>query len=221
MAKKQHQTRSKNSNLTNQDNLTPLEFSSWERVSPVALLDNLELGWNGYWFEPPIPFQNFINWSKKSPTHESAIQNVPSIVQSTYVENDFLNSEELFKIVMDYKLFGNAFIELIRNGFGTVVGSQHLPCYYMRAGKEQFHYIILGKSERQYEHHQVLHLKQYDPKQSRYGLPDYMSLIESVLVKSNAMLYRTRYYSNNAQPGLILMSKGALGTEEIKRLFAR
>lgn len=44
----------------------------------------------------------------------------------------------------------------------------------------------------------------YDPRQQVYGLPDYIGGIHSVLLNSEATIFRRRYYHNGAHMGFIL-----------------
>lgn len=50
----------------------------------------------------------------------------------------------------------------------------------------------------------IIFFKMYDPRQQIYGLPDYIGGLHSVLLNSEATIFRRRYYNNGAHMGFIL-----------------
>ncbi len=59
-------------------------------------------------------------------------------------------------------------------------------------------------------------MKQYDPQQQVYGLPDYIGGINSALLNSEATLFRRRYYHNGAHLGGILYTTDANLSDEME-----
>ena len=47
----------------------------------------------------------------------------------------------------------------------------------------------------------MIFIKQYDPQQQVYGIPDYIGGIHAALLNSEATIFRRRYYHNGAHTG--------------------
>lgn len=115
-----------------------------------------------------------------------------------------LTHEELKAAVFDYLTFGDVAIAKVRNGWGDVVELIPLPSLYLRVRKDDS-VVILQKGEPLvYGQEDVIYLKQYDPQQQVYGLPDYIGGIHAALLNSEATIFRRRYYHNGAHTGGII-----------------
>ncbi len=115
-----------------------------------------------------------------------------------------LSHEQLKAAVFDYLVFGDVAILKVRNGWGDVVALQPLPSLYLRIRKDGS-FVILHKGEPLvYAPEEVIFLKQYDPQQQVYGLPDYIGGIHAALLNSEATIFRRRYYHNGAHTGGII-----------------
>ncbi|ENA3449194.1 phage portal protein, partial [Yersinia enterocolitica] len=114
-----------------------------------------------------------------------------NMVAADYVAGG-LSHEELKAGVFDYLTFGDVAIAKVRNGWGEVVALAPLPSLYLRVRKDDS-IVILQKGEPLvFNQEEVIYLKQYDPQQQVYGLPDYIGGIHAALLNSEATIFRRR-----------------------------
>lgn len=115
-----------------------------------------------------------------------------------------LSGDAFEAAVFDYLVFGDVAILKVRNYFGGVIDLVPLPSLYLRRRKNG-DFVILQEGEPLiYTPADVVFIKMYDPRQQVYGLPDYIGGIHSVLLNSEATIFRRRYYHNGAHMGFIL-----------------
>ncbi|MCA3994691.1 phage portal protein [Serratia marcescens] len=106
--------------------------------------------------------------------------------------------------IFDYFTFGDLAIAKVRNGWGDVCALAPLPSLYTRRRKDGS-FVVLQKGEPlPFLEEDVIFLRQYDPQQQVYGLPDYIGGIHSALLNSEATIFRRRYYHNGAHTGGII-----------------
>ncbi|EAB3492529.1 phage portal protein, partial [Salmonella enterica] len=103
-----------------------------------------------------------------------------------------------------YLLFGDVAILKIRNVFGEVIDLLPLPSLYLRCRKDGSFAVLQEGPALIYDPEDIVFFKMYDPRQQVYGLPDYIGGIHSVLLNSEATIFRRRYYNNGAHMGFIL-----------------
>lgn len=127
-----------------------------------------------------------------------------------------LTHEELKAAVFDYLTFGDVAVLKLRNGWGEVIGLHPLPSLYTRQRKTG-EFVVLQQGEPMiYPPEDIIFLKQYDPQQGIYGLPDYISGIHSALLNGEATIFRRRYYHNGAHTGGIIYSTDPNMTDEVE-----
>ncbi|OJB82963.1 phage portal protein [Yersinia ruckeri] len=127
-----------------------------------------------------------------------------------------LTHEQLKAAVFDYLTFGDVAILKVRNGWGDVVELLPLPSLYMRVRKDDSIAILQKGEPLVYAPEDVIFLKQYDPQQQVYGLPDYIGGIHAALLNSEATIFRRRYYHNGAHTGGIIYTNDPNLTTEIE-----
>lgn len=128
-----------------------------------------------------------------------------------------LSTDELEAAMFDYLLFGDVPLLKVRNVFGKVIDLMPLPSLYLRRRKND-DFVILQEGEPLiYSPEDIIFLKMYDPRQQVYGLPDYIGGIHSVLLNSEATIFRRRYYHNGAHMGFILYANDPNITSEVEQ----
>lgn len=139
-----------------------------------------------------------------------------NMITADYISGG-LTHEQLKAATFDYLTFGDVAILKIRNGWGDVVDLYPLPSLYTRIRKEG-EFIVLQQGEPMvYDPSDIIFIKQYDPQQGIYGLPDYISGIHSALLNSEATIFRRRYYHNGAHTGGVLYSNDPNMTDEVEQ----
>jgi PBSX family phage portal protein len=151
--------------------------------------------------------------------------------------NDWLDScneedefvETLIKAWTDYESTGNGYIEIGRvatgpnNGLIRYIG--HIPSRTMRVRKNRdgFVQIISNKAVffRNYgdkrtsdsingdsNPNEIIHLKNYTPKNSYYGVPDIISAMPAVTGNDFSSRFNLDYFENKAVPRYVIIVKG-------------
>jgi PBSX family phage portal protein len=161
------------------------------------ILDYLERLANGHWYEPPVSFEGLAKSFRASTHHSSAIYFKANVVASTYIPQPFLPT------VPD---LGNAFIEWRLSRTGKVVGLRHSLAKFTRVGVEPGTHFFVPHSriEHPFEPGSVWHLREADINQEVYGLPEYLSTLQSAWLNESATLFRRRYYNNGSHAGFIM-----------------
>ncbi|MHC9057781.1 phage portal protein [Pantoea sp. y20] len=126
-----------------------------------------------------------------------------NMVASGYIGGG-LTADDIEQMAFDYLLFGDVPVLKVRNVFGVVIALQPLPSLYMRRRKDGCFVILQEGEPLVYLPRDIVFYKMYDPRQQVYGLPDYIGGIHSVLLNSEATIFRRRYYHNGAHMGFIL-----------------
>ena len=180
---------------------------------PIPVLDRSEIL---NYFEPVLMYQKYynppINLSylakalNASPHHQSAITVKKNILLSTCKTTALLPRTQLEKLVQDYLVFGNAYIEVQRNKFGKVIGLSSPLAKYMRIGVEEgvFYQIVNGFEEHKFAEGAVFNIVNPDINQEVYGVPEYLAALQSAFLNESATLFRRKYYLNGAHAGSII-----------------
>ncbi|OOF47939.1 phage portal protein [Rodentibacter trehalosifermentans] len=180
---------------------------------PIPVLDRAEIL---NYFEPVLMYQKYYNppinlsyLSKAlnaSAHHQSAITVKKNILLSTCKTTALLPRTQLEKLVQDYLVFGNAYIEVKRNRFGNVMALNAPLAKYMRVGVEQgvFYQVVNGFDEHEFAKGSVFNLVNPDVNQEVYGVPEYLAALQSAFLNESATLFRRKYYLNGAHAGSIM-----------------
>ncbi|HEQ1858116.1 TPA: phage portal protein [Providencia alcalifaciens] len=127
-----------------------------------------------------------------------------------------LTHEQLKAAVFSYFLFGDVAILKIRDGWGEVVDLYVLPSIYLRRKKDGDFVILQDGDPLIYSQDDVIYIKQYDPQQQVYGIPDYIGGIHAALLNSEATIFRRRYYHNGAHTGGMIYCNDPNMTDEVE-----
>ncbi len=93
---------------------------------------------------------------------------------------------------------------------------------YMRSGKDGRQFMVQGwKEEHEFEPGTVFHLREADLHQEVYGLPEWISALQSALLNESATLFRRKYYENGSHAGFILYMTDARRTKRMSIHCAR
>ena len=180
---------------------------------PIPVLDRAEvlnyfesvLMYEKY-YNPPINLSYLAKALNASAHHNSAITVKKNILLSTCKTTALLPRTQLEKLVQDYLVFGNAYIEKTVNSFGKVVSLKSPLAKYMRVGVETgvFYQIVNGFDEYEFKKGSVFNLINPDVNQEIYGVPEYLAALQSAFLNESATLFRRKYYLNGAHAGSII-----------------
>ena len=114
-------------------------------------------------------------------------------------------------------VFGNGYLERPRNMLGGSMRLQHALSKYVRRGGDQLdeYFFVRGwKEEHPFAPGSIHHLREADINQEVYGLPEYLSALQSAWLNESATLFRRRYYNNGSHAGFILYISDAQQQQE-------
>lgn len=152
-----------------------------------------------------------------------------------------LNSEDSFtttmeKVYTDVQATGNGYIEVGRTTNGQIGYIGHIPATTVRVRRlhDGFVQIIANKVvyfrnfgasnknpvTQDPRPNEIIHIKDYSPLNTFYGVPDIISAMPSLIGDGFASQYNVDYFQNKAVPRYIVTLKGAqLSQEAEDKLF--
>jgi PBSX family phage portal protein len=152
-----------------------------------------------------------------------------------------LNDDEsltktLEKVITDMQATGNGYIEIGRTVTGEIGYVGHIPSVSMRVRRLHDGYIQIIAGTITYfrnfgatnsnpvtddpRPNEVIHLKEYSPLNTFYGIPDIVAAMLSLRGDQMASRYNLDYFENKAVPRYIITVKGAkLSPEAEDKLF--
>lgn len=169
-------------------------------------LNLIEIYHNGRYYEPPVNPRTLSKLMNISPHHRSAIALKVNLLVKYFIEHPLLSAEAFERLVLDYIVQGNAYLEAVGNRIGGIAALEPSLAQNTRVGLQrgQFWWIDDRWQEHEYEAGRILHIRQYDAGQEIYGLPEYLAAVQAMLLNEAATLFRRRYYLNGAHAGFIL-----------------
>ncbi|OTG95811.1 phage portal protein [Acinetobacter sp. ANC 4973] len=149
--------------------------------------------------------------------HTSALIVKRNILTSDYIPHPLLSRHEFNALALNLLTFANCYVHVKRNRFGGVVGLGSRPALNMRRALDLSSYYQLGYDQinnHKFEPQDMIHIFETDIGQEIYGIPNYLSSVNAILLNEAATLFRRRYYKNGAHAGFILHMTDALQSQQ-------
>ena len=183
------------------------EFGGVENVkvdNPVECSD-VEFDEGEEFYSTPISLLSLSELLTANSYHGAVVEARTRILSKDYIETDLLSFCDMMNICKDLITFGMAHVQIFKNVFGEPLRLGHVPTLTTRRGKNN-RFVRLNSDETKtwYKTDEIHQIKLYDTRQNIYGLPDYLSGIESALLSQDATRFRRRYYKNGMHMGFIL-----------------
>ncbi len=168
------------------------------------------------YYSPPIDFNGLAKAFYSTSYHSTAINVKKNILLSTVETSSLISRLDLERIVLDFLIFGNAYLFVNENKLNKPIKVKALLAKHIRRGREkgQFFQVANRLNEIELPKDQVLHLMQPDFNQEIYGLPEYISALQSSFLNEAATLFRRKYYINGAHAGSIIYMTDPMQDEE-------
>ncbi|MBB5985296.1 phage portal protein [Sphingobium lignivorans] len=187
------------------------------------LLDHVESLWNGKWFEPPVPLRALARCYRVSPHHSSAIIVKRNLLLRHFRPHRLLGRGDFGKWALDFLVMGNAYLERVDNLAGRPMALKHSLSLYTRRGRDdgQFYFLPKGNWGRLGQVHEfargsMFQLSEPDVAQEIYGLPEYLSAMQSAFLNEGATLFRRRYYLNGSHAGFVFyLSEATIDNQDV------
>lgn len=203
---------------------TAVESFTFGDPEPVnsrrEVLDLLQCWHNGRWYEPPISVEGLARSFRASPHHSSAIILKRNLLVKSFVPSPWLSRTEFEKLVQDYLIFGFGFLEQRRAVLGNLLRLEQTPAKFTRVGvvPGTHFYLEAGGAESEFRPGSVLQVMQPDINQEIYGVPEYLSALQSALLNEAATLFRRKYYLNGSHAGFILHATGDFSDGDVEAI---
>lgn len=152
---------------------------------------------------------------------------------------DDLNNEDEFietieKVVVDYEVTGNGYLEIGRSASGQIGYIGHIPSHTLRVRRQRdgFVQFVNGKpiffkrygDRRAYNPfnndarpNEIIHFKKYNPADAYYGAPDIIPALSAVAGNKFADQYNLDYFENKAVPRNIILVRGGVFSDAAQR----
>lgn len=181
------------------------------------LLDYVECVRMDKWYEPPISFDGLARTFRATVHHSSPLYVKRNILTSTFKPHRLLSQQAFSRFVQDYLVFGNAYLELRTNRLGGPMELKPSLAKYTRRGVDLDTYWFvqygLGVDPYEFDAGSVFHLLEPDINQEIYGLPEYLSALNSAWLNESATLFRRKYYQNGSHAGFIMYMSDAAASQ--------
>ncbi|AMP13371.1 phage portal protein [Collimonas pratensis] len=202
-----------------------MEAFSFGDPTPVLdhseVLDCFECWLNGKWYEPPISLVGLAKSFHASVHHSSAIYFKTNILTSTFIPHKYLSRDTFKRFVLDFLTFGNGYLEKRTSLSQQPLQLKHSLAKYMRRGKDlDTYYFVSGwQQEYAFDKGSVFHLMDPDLNQEVYGVPQYLSALQSAWLNEAATLFRRKYYKNGSHAGFVFyMTDPAANVKDVDNL---
>lgn len=171
------------------------------------ILSYIECWRNGRWYEPPINPNGLAKSFRASTHHSSALYFKRNVLASTFIPHKWLDRDTFAAWALDFMVFGNGYLERPTNMLGGGMKLQRSLAKYTRRGGDnldEYFFVPGWKQEHEFPKGSIHHLREADINQEVYGLPEYLSALQSAWLNESATLFRRRYYNNGSHAGFIL-----------------
>lgn len=170
------------------------------------LTQYFEIYHNSRWFEPPLPMDKLAKVFNMSPHHRSAVALKVNLLVSQQQASRWLSADDFERFALDFLQMGNGYLEFVPNLGGSLARAAHSPARHTRRGIEDdvFWFVGVGAGQdHEFGKGRMFQLQQPDVAQEIYGLPEWLSALQSGLLNENATLFRRRFYLNGAHAGSV------------------
>ena len=185
------------------------------------IIDYLECTAVGKWYEPPISMHGLAKSSQASVHHSSPMYVKRNILTSCFIPHPLLSRTDFSRFVLEYLIFGNAYLERIDSRLGKPLKLKPSLAKYTRRGTEldRYYFVTVWNQEHEFNYGSIFHLLEPDINQEIYGVPEYIPALNSAWLNEAATLFRRRYYKNGSHAGFILyMTDAAQEQGDIDKL---
>jgi len=189
-------------------------------LSRATMLDMLECWHNQRWYEPPISLDGLARAFRASPHHSSAIILKRNMMAASLDPASRISRRDFSNLVQDYLVLGNAYVQEVRNRLGGLMRLDHCLAKYTRRGvvPGRFWWVPGYNNEVEFDAGTVHQLMAPDINQEIYGVPEYLSALQSALLNENATLFRRRYFENGSHAGYILYATGQFADGDVDKM---
>lgn len=127
----------------------------------------------------------------------------------------------LQKTILDLRIFGDAFWEIVQTGSGTEI--YYLPSRTISLDKDGNWVQEAGKDKVTFAEDQIWHFYEPSLLSQVWGTPDYLPIVPTIKLFETITRYNANFFANNAIPDSIMFLKGGDITrqteDDLRRFF--
>lgn len=192
---------------------TPAKAEVFTFGDPVPTLERSEIleylqcvSVMGQYYDPPISFEGLSRSFRASVHHSSAIFVKRNILASSFIPHRLMSRDVFAAYALDFMVFGNGYVERRDSLGGKPLALKNSPAKYTRRGTdlESYWFAQNWLTQHEFAKGSIFHMKEHDINQEVYGLPEYLSALNSAWLNESATLFRRKYYQNGSHAGFIL-----------------
>jgi PBSX family phage portal protein len=186
-----------------------VEVFSFGEPTPVLngpeLFDYLECWFNGRWYEPPLALDGLARSIRSSVHLHSGLMFKRNMLSKSFIPHPLLSRAAFEQFALDFLCLGNAYLEVRRSRSGKILELVPPLAKYMRVGRDGRYFMVQGWNQvHEFEPGTIFHLREADLHQEIYGVPEWISALQSALLNEASTLFRRKYYENGSHAGFIL-----------------
>ncbi len=190
-------------------------FGDPEPVLDRRISNYFQTWWNGRYYEPPISLDGLARCWTANTHHQSAIGYKANLLSSLFMPHPMLTRQDFKRLCLDLLIFGMCYVEGRRNLLGKTIRLRPSPALYTRVGRDdQCFMLTQDGGDHEYPPGSIFQVQEPDITQEVYGMPSYVSALQSALLNEAATLFRRKYYLNGAHAGFILYMTDPAGNPE-------
>lgn len=179
-------------------------------LSRRDVLDHIECwevnGVGGRYYQTPLPMEVLSRAGHVTSHHSSAFRVKINQMLRDFIPHPLLDRATFEGLALDFLVLGNCYPERVDNIAGRPMRLKRSLARYVRRGVEPDRFLFLTGFQREhwFRPGSVMQLAQPWLDQEIYGVPEYLSALQSAFLNEGATLFRRRYYINGAHAGFIL-----------------
>ena len=173
---------------------------------------------DGRIYTPPVSRTGLARMLRANAHHGTIPRFKRNLLLRDFLPSSGCSAETMGRAALDFMVFGEAYLQRLRNMIGQVLELRHLPAINMRRKVGGGFVMLLAQGkELHFEEDEVEHVMDYDVEQDIYGVPDYLGGMHALLLNESATLFRRRYYNNGAHAGFIFYTNDPDLSDEDER----
>jgi PBSX family phage portal protein len=164
------------------------------------------VGAGGRYYQPPLPLDMLSKAGNVTSHHSSAFRVKVNQLLRDFIPHPMLDRTTFEGLVLDHLVLANFYVERIDNMAGRPMKLKRSLARYTRRGVEDGTFVFLSgfMKEHWFKRGAVFHGMQPWLDQEIYGVPEYLSALQSAFLNEGATLFRRRYFINGAHAGFIM-----------------
>ena len=170
----------------------------------------------GDYYEYPYDIAAVASLYRATSHHTSALVTKRNVLTSLFQPSEKLSRRDFESLVQNLLVFNNGYLQVQRNRMGGLLKANARLARHTRRGVNgnYYHVDYYQGNPIQYQPDEIIHVYNPDIQQEMYGIPDYLSSVNAILLNEAATLFRRKYYKNGAHAGYILYLSDALTTQQ-------